>query len=448
MAASSSSSALPPPRVTLNYAPSERRVVLSFPGGRLPASQLLPKGEGGLKLKVKEKGDEIKSLTADTSDGACRWTGKVHANDTQKLLVAEYDRSTGTVRLLPARAYSMTASIRTPTAALERPAVRVADGDPEAGDGYLAKRALVNELGAEKAKKRLRAAEAKRVRADAVHDQAGLAGDVTALDAAAALAPPKPSEQERKALHPRFNLGATTVADAFPRAGIVPDFIWDRLDVKELPTAAALGASNVLEVAAAAEGWPPFVLEQLRANLPGATDAAERKRRQRGLLFLSHMAAFLALRRDDRDAIVPAEAPAESDNARGAVAHCKWIPAAVWGQLYATFTEKTSRGAPPAAASGDGEGKRAITSPMATKLYYHILALALLVTGGKITADQFAGPPPALGLSLKKVQFHLRQLGCAMAKSKADADKGATIATLKLPLAFPKESRGAPAARR
>ena len=250
----------------------------------------------------------------------------------------------------------MTASIRTPTAALERPAVRVADGDPEAGDGYLAKRALVNELGAEKAKKRLRAAEAKRVRADAVHDQAGLAGDVTALDAAAALAPPKPSEQERKALHPRFNLGATTVADAFPRAGIVPDFIWDRLDVKELPTAAALGASNVLEVAAAAEGWPPFVLEQLRADLPGATDAAERKRRQRGLLFLSHMAAFLALRRDDRDAIVPAEAPAESDNARGAVAHCKWIPVAVWGQLYATFTEKTSRGAPAAAAAGDGEG--------------------------------------------------------------------------------------------
>ena len=282
MAASSSSAALPPPRVTLNYAPSERRVVLSFPGGRLPASQLLPKGEGGLKLKVKEKGDEIKSLTADTSDGACRWTGKVHANDTQKLLVAEYDRSTGAVRLLPARAYSMTASIRTPTAALERPAVRVADGDPEAGDGYLAKRALVNELGAEKAKKRLRAAEAKRVRADAVHDQAGLAGDVTALDAAAALAPPKPSEQERKALHPRFNLGATTVADAFPRAGIVPDFIWDRLDVKALPTAAALGASNVPEVAAAAEGWPPFVLEQLRADLPGATDAAERKRRQRG----------------------------------------------------------------------------------------------------------------------------------------------------------------------
>ena len=43
-----------------------------------------------------------------------------------------------------------------------------------------------------------------------------------------------------------------------------------------------------------------------------------------------------------------AEAPAESDNARGAVAHCKWIPAAVWGQLYATFTEKTSRGAPAA----------------------------------------------------------------------------------------------------
>ena len=442
MAASSSSAALPPPRVTLSYAPSERRVVLSFPGGRLPASQLLPKGEGGLKLKVKEKGDEIKSLTADTSDGACRWTGKVHANDTQKLLVAEYDRSTGAVRLLPARAYSMTASIRTPTAALERPAVRVADGDPEAGDGYLAKRALVNELGAEKAKKRLRAAEAKRVRADAVHDQAGLAGDVTALDAAAALAPPKPSEQERKALHPRFNLGATTVADAFPRAGIVPDFIWDRLDVKELPTAAALGASNVLEVAAAAEGWPPFVLEQLRANLPGATDAAERKRRQRGLLFLSHMASFLALRRDDRDAIVPAEAPAESDNARGAVAHCKWIPAAVWGQLYATFTEKTSRGAPAAAAAGDGEGKRAITSPMATKLYYHILALALLVTGGKITADQFAGPPPALGLSLKKVQFHLRQLGC---QSKG---KNPSIATLKLPLAFPKESRGAPAARR
>ena len=82
---------------------------------------------------------------------------------------------------------------------------------------------------------------------------------------------------------------------------------------------------------------------------------------------------------------------------------------AVWGQLYATFTEKTSPA--PAAAAGDGEGKRAITSPMATKLYYHILALALLVTGGKMEADQFAGPPPALGLSLKKAGFHLRQLG-------------------------------------
>ena len=78
------------------------------------------------------------------------------------------------------------------------------------------------------------------------------------------------------------------------------------------------------------------------------------------------------------------------------------------------------------------------------------LALALLVTGGKLVVNQFEGPFPALGLSLKKVQFHLRQLGCAMAKSKAaaGAEKGETIATLKLPLAFPKESRGAPAARR
>ena len=73
---------------------------------------------------------------------------------------------------------------------------------------------------------------------------------------------------------------------------------------------------------------------------------------------------------------------------------------------------------------------------------------SLLMGGGKLVVNQFEGPFPALGLSLKKVQFHLRQLGCAMAKSKADADKGATIATLKLPLAFPKESRGAPAARR
>ena len=267
---------------------------------------------------------------------------------------------------------------------------------------------------------------------------------MTALDAAAALAPPKPSEQERKALHPRFNLGATTVADAFPRAGIVPDFIWDRLDVKELPTAAALGASNVLEVAAAAEGWPPFVLEQLRANLPERPTPPSASGGS-GLPSCPHGCPRAAPRRPRRDR-ARRGARRERQRARRGRPLQMDPRRRVGPALRRLHREDVAR------CAGGGGGAtakaRAITGADGHQTYYHILAPALLVTGGKLVVNQFEGPFPALGLSLKKVQFHLRQLGCAMAKSKADADKGATIATLKLPLAFPKESRGAPAARR
>ena len=135
------SAALPPPRVTLAYAPSGA-ASSPFPAAGCPRRSSCQRA--ALKLKVKEKGDEIKSLTADTSDGA-PLTARPHANDTQKLLVAEYDRSTGAV----AAAGALLDDGVDPHA---DGGARAAGGPrrgqrSEAGDGYLA--ALVNGLGRE-----------------------------------------------------------------------------------------------------------------------------------------------------------------------------------------------------------------------------------------------------------------------------------------------------------
>ena len=261
---------------------------------------------------------------------------------------------------------------------------------------------------------------------------------MTALDAAAALAPRSRrarAETAPPALQPRRHHRRR------PRnAGIVPDFIWDRLDVKELPSAAALGASNVLEVAAASEGWPPFVLEQLRADSPERPTPPSASGDGGSALPVAHGCVPACAATTATRSCPPRRPPRATT--RAAVAQEMNPRRRVGPALRRLHREDVARCAAAAAAAATARNERAITAPMATSSTT-TSSRSRCSTRRQDHGRPVRRPAARLGLSLKKVQFHLRRLGCAMAKNKADADKGATIATLSYPLAPPRETAGA-----
>ena len=207
------------------------------------------------------------------------------------------------------------------------------------------------------------------MRADAVHDQAGLAGDVTALDAnrRRSRAPRRASPSGRRATRASTS-APPEVADAFPRAGIVP-LIASIGSPSRLPTAAALGASNAVEVAAASANCCAFVLEQRRAvPLVEETDAADAA--AAGVCSSSRTCtAFLGRAATTATGARPPRRPPRR-NARGAVAQPQMgrcCAIAAHGASSTICSPSPRRAAPGGGGGVDGEGKRAATSPMATQ---------------------------------------------------------------------------------
>ena len=125
------------------------------------------------------------------------------------------------------------------------------------------------------------------------------------------------------------------------------------------------------------------------------------------------------------------------------------IPLAPWEQLLADFTEAlAAAGAPPSAQAGGAAGsKRQITRTCREKLCLYALTLGLMLGRGKLPAASLA---PALGLTEQKTSFYLKQLGCKVDKVRAlgdGASERTSVATLTLPIQFPKLNRGGAARR-
>ena len=118
------------------------------------------------------------------------------------------------------------------------------------------------------------------------------------------------------------------------------------------------------------------------------------------------------------------------------------------------FTEAYA--APAGGGSGANVGgaagrppKRWLTATCREKLVLHVLALALTLCEGELACEALA---TALELTAEKCSFYLRQLGCTVSRRRANAPgagdaPGGRVALLRVPLEFPKLSRGVQQAR-
>lgn len=352
------------------------------------------------------------------------------------LLIGVHRKGSDTVRLLPAaQLFVMRPSVKAPKVSLEPPAT--AGSNPVGAEYASRKRQLVTELGAAKARKKQKAVETGAVSASAVLDSGALENDISGAASAVAAAPAiEFSQREMHALHPAFELGATSIAAAYPPSGFAPEHVWEALDHKSMRQASK-SVEERERLAAEPTLFPPFILATLAGKLP--SDKVARTLLLRATLYLTHMLRFSTL----QSAIAPTRARASAGGSDDGHPDAKMLrlPAESWQQLLADFTEPIPprEGAPPPAPGAPA--KRRITPPLREKLCMYALALALVhVCDGQLRCDALAA---TLGLTEEKCAFYLKQLGCVVEKVA-----GAKTGVLRLPLTFPKASRGGPPQRK
>ena len=366
------------------------------------------------------------------------------------LLVGVHQAGSDVTRLLPPSAlFQMHPTVKEPCLSLEPTAATEQQSTPsrsDAAEEYARKRALVASLGSAKAVKKQMHANAAAVSADALYNANALTADLAG--AAEAGVPEARTARELHPLHPPFDLEATTVAGTYPREGIIPPHVWTNLEYSLLRGAAGkeeerlrLGAQRAL--------WHPFTLHALVRYLP--TQKSLRHAHMRGVLYLAYMLRFYTLRH-------PIKPPKPTQRRGGEERHpdalSLQIPQAPWEQLLADFTEAYA--APAGGGSGANVGgaagrppKRWLTATCREKLVLHVLALALTLCEGELACEALA---TALELTAEKCSFYLRQLGCTVSRRRANAPgagdaPGGRVASLRVPLEFPKLSRGVQQAR-
>jgi hypothetical protein len=411
---------------------SSQPVLMHFPSG-LPAASSLHNStkEGGLKISLLQHAKRKHQHELCVEGPVMQYKGSDYGRDgsaaraTGHILIGVHRRGSGTVRLLPASSvFTMQQSIKEPRVTLAPPAAT----ERGAEDGYAQKRRLVAELGAAKAIKRQKALASAAVSADAVFNAASLGADIAgAAEAAVEEAPAELSVHELHPLHPPFDLDATTVDAAYPRAGLIPEHVWASLDHAPLKDLCK-SADQRREAGASAEKWPAFILSALAEPL--SSNKTVRHERLRTVLYLTHLLRFGTIRQPIK--------PKKRDHP---LASSLEIPQASWQQLVAEYTDVDvpRDGAPPPTVGGtDGQSpqpRRKITPPMREKICMHALALALRLGKGELTCAALAS---GLSLTEEKCAFYLKQLGCTVNRK---------VAKLTLPLVFPKLSRGAPQRR-
>ena len=429
--------------------------LMLFPSGLPPAPVLQEKD--GLKVellrKTSAKRKQHQELHAETE--TMRYSGQNYGREGAaakaggSLLIGVHNRRTGVTRLLPPSAlYVMHQSVKEPQVALGPAAAP--DAAAAAPTYGAQKRQLISTLGAAKARKRQDQMAAASVSADAVFNAASLSADIGQAAEAAHLAASAPefarNEADLRPLHPPFDMGATSVEAAYPRSGMIPEHVWQGLDYGAHKDLAKLGERRAQLLKEGGPLWPSYILGCLGEAMPSAKSSRHAHLKQ--LTYLTYMLRFYGISGPIK--------PKKRDVGRGDYqpeAAKLQIAMPAWEQLVAEYSENDTRDgifipAEDGAGAGGGGGngstpkapKRIVTRTCKEKLCIHTLALALVLKDGRLSCAALAA---SLSLTEEKTAFYLRQLGCSI----EGKGSGGKVAVLKLPLTFPKLSRGGPAKR-
>ena len=394
-------------------------LLMHFPSGPPPRTVLQSGKDGGLRLHHKCHAEEKKRQKSEleAESEVMQYTGSVrnrHGTAAEvggSLLIGVHQRGTGMIRLLPpSHLYAMTPTIKGARVPLGVPDAAGGDRAATSANPAAQKRHLVSSFGSAKAVKRQRSIAAAAVSSEAIYNATSLGGDlVTAANEAveATQATAELTARDRHALHPPFNLEATTLEGAYPLDGLVPHHVWSTLDYKPLKSAAHSQEQREAVKAQGSMLYPPFILSELAAPLPAGK--TERHDALRKLLFLCYMLRFRTLQH--------AISPGKADVGRSEATSCDHhpdaaklrLPLAAWQHLVAEFTEPLMprEGMAPPATDGatSAAAKRKMTPELREKLALHSLALALLLKRGRLstaalaadlglTESKYAPPPP------------------------------------------------------
>jgi len=265
-----------------------------------------------------------------------------------------------------------------------------------------------------------------KISGDAVYSQQGLAQDLASVQ------PADPEDvvslQDQHPLHPPFNVDGKTVAEAYPRSGIIPDVVWKAISVDTL--LADVSKPEALQVMESKpDMWPAFVMQKLQV-LPTAAKAKTEYLKQ--LRFLSYLVRFGLIGKSIKSELGTDRATRRTEAKEHPEAVKAQIDMTSWAYILHHFTEEKR----DSLGSSPGGPLRIMTDNMRQKLILHSLALALIIAEGTLPVASMHVP---LRLTEQKCTFYLRQLGCTI-----QAQGGTKTAVLALPLVFPKVSRGAP----
>lgn len=428
--------------------------LMLFPSGLPPTSTLSGHKDGGLKLelmrKTSSKHKQHQELHAETD--MMRYSGQNYGKEghasraSGAVLIGVHDKTTGVTKIVPASSiFVMQPSVKEPRVSFDPPAAA------EEAITYAAqKRQLVSTLGASKARKKQDQQAAAAVNADAVFNAASLSADIAgaaqAAHAAATASDTQRNEHAMRPLLPLFDLAATTVAQAYPRSGLIPEHVWQGLEYASIKDLAKSAEKRDQAANSSPQLWPDYIVSALGDPLPSEKTARHGYLKQ--LTFLTYMMRFVTI----SGPIKPKKRDAGRGDYQQDAAKLQ-IPLTAWEQLVTEYTELDLRDGIPVPTENDGEPgggggkrkepKRLLTRTCREKLCIHILALALVLRDGRLPCHALAS---SLSLTEEKVAFYLKQLGCTVdAKSRTGSGGGGRVAVLKLPLTFPKLSRGGPA---
>ncbi|KAL3905212.1 MAG: hypothetical protein SGPRY_010994, partial [Prymnesium sp.] len=338
--------------------------------------------------------------------GANHGIASAKASAAGQLLVGLYNPSERTLKLVPApTTFVMSGAAKKEHAA---PVQQVQAGEGDGGaqsvaQQVAAKRQLVSEMGAQKARKRQAEVMKKKVNASNVLNQEAFMADVSsALEAAGASSNQLTAEQAHP-LHPPFNLEATDPMFCYPRElravgisfgvydslaalplhhacarvpseGVLPSSVWEQLPFDGIDTSA-----DGLRKFQNDPLWTPFLVERLRL-LP--VDLTAREEALKRILFLAYVLRFNGISKAIR--MEPDTRPTRSE--KDVVDAIKLqIDQPSWEYLVNTFTDTSGK----SAGMTRGGVPRVISNTLREKLALHTLTLALLVTECVVPVAEF-----------------------------------------------------------
>jgi len=374
---------------------------MTFPAG-LPAHKHLERdGEDTLRVRLSSaRGNKHSSnfyLSAETN--LVQYDGKARKGlPVGELVVGIHSKSSGTVRLCqPSQLFVMKQTLRMPITSLET--------DADVSENITGKRDLAQELGSEKSRKKMKASAATYVDVNRIKNRSQLSQDIDAAFESAAPESELQSDADSRPLLPPFNAEATTARDTYPRDGIIPEKVWNAIDVDEL-AAAILNPVKMKALREHPRIWPPFLLDLSRTVDVKSEDL-------KLVYYLVCMVRYIRA----NNAIY-------KDNSMHSRHKCDEqieTPFMIWNHLVGEYST----------AKAQSRARR-ITREDQHKVMIHFTALLLHTCRGSVFSSDLAS---VLNIDGDRSQMYLRQLGCVLAPTKLG--QSGRQAVLQLPLKLP-----------